>query len=102
VTYVDGIRFASKAEARRYTELCLLEKANKISFLTLQPSYELQPAYRLRGKRRQAVHYIGDFEYIENGNRVVEDVKGFETKDFKLKQKWFEFTHPNIELRIVK
>lgn len=32
-TTVDGIRFASKAEARRYSELRLLEKAGEIKNL---------------------------------------------------------------------
>ena len=35
-TEVDGIRFDSKAEARRYTELRTLEKAGEISHLELQ------------------------------------------------------------------
>ena len=39
-TEVDGIVFDSKAEARRYAELRLLEKANEISDLRLQYPFE--------------------------------------------------------------
>jgi hypothetical protein len=104
VTYVDGIRFASKAEARRYTELKLLERAGEITGLKLQPKFEIHPAFRLRGKRHQAVHYIGDFEYYQKGGfeRIVEDVKGHPTDLFKLKAKMFMCRYPHIELRIVK
>lgn len=90
-TYADGIRFASKAEARRYGELKLLEKAGTISSLTLQPRYELPGGIR----------YVGDFAYTENGQAVCEDVKGMETPVFRLKKRLFLDTYPDIELRIV-
>jgi dsDNA-binding SOS-regulon protein len=35
-TEIDGITFASKKEAKRYSELKLLEKAKKIEDLQLQ------------------------------------------------------------------
>lgn len=34
-TLVDGIRFASRKEAARYRELCLLERAGEIQGLQL-------------------------------------------------------------------
>ncbi len=37
-TIVDGIRFHSKGEARRYQELRLLERAGEITNLELQPA----------------------------------------------------------------
>ena len=38
-TVIDGIRFDSKREAERYSELKLMEKANMISGLQLQPVF---------------------------------------------------------------
>ena len=38
------------------------------------------------------VHYVADFVYEENGKQVVEDTKGYKTKDYILKRKmmlWF-------------
>lgn len=96
-TEVDGHIFPSKAEAKRYIELKLLERAGQISNLRLQPKYEILPKF----KSNQAIHYIGDFEYIENGKKVVEDVKGVKTAVYRLKKKMFEYKYPDIELREV-
>lgn len=107
---VDGETFDSEAEAARYKELLLLEKGGKIEDLTLQPTYELQPAFRdVRGRKHRAIKYIADFRYIEvidpqsvQGVDVVEDVKGVRTKEFNIKEKLFRFRYPNIELRILE
>ena len=40
-TEVDGILFASKKEARRYSELKLLERAGEIAHLELQPRIKI-------------------------------------------------------------
>ena len=48
------------------------------------------------------ITYVADFAYTEKGREVVEDVKGKETVAFRLKQKMFWKTHPELELRIVK
>lgn len=95
----DGHIFDSKREAMRYCELRLLERAGKISSLELQKVFELIPAQRepetmtktgkvKKGKViEQAVKYIADFVYTENGETVVEDTKGFKTKDYIIKRK---------------
>lgn len=101
-TVIDGITFDSRREAQRYTELKLLESAGKISELKLQPKFKLQEGFKYNGKTERAIVYIGDFQYIENGRCVVEDVKGFETAAFKLKRKLFLYQHRDIELRIVR
>ena len=97
-TYVDGIKFDSKGEANRYKELKLLEKAGEIKDLELQPKFTLIP----KNKGNRAVTYTADFKYIENGKTIIEDYKGYETKEFKLKKKMFEYFYENLELRIVK
>ena len=102
-TEIDGIRFDSKREAQRYQELQMLAAAGEIHALQLQPRFELQPAFEdSQGKRHRAIHYVADFQYVENGSVIVEDTKGMETAVFKLKKKLFLFTYPDVELRIVK
>lgn len=101
---VDNYVFDSIAESKRYKELCLLEKANKIKSLELQPKFELQEAFIKNGKRYKAITYTADFMYldVEKNCIVVEDVKGFETKEFKLKQKMFEHKYKNLSLVLIK
>lgn len=87
---VDGIAFDSKAEARRYTELCLLAAAGEIDELRLQVPFELVPKC---GKNR-AVTYKADFVYRDkNGAQVVEDVKGAKTKEYIIKRKLMLWRH---------
>lgn len=91
-TIVDGIKFASKAEARRYQELKLLEKAGEITHLRLQPSFVIQDAFMSnQGAKIFAIRYIADFEYFDKktGAINVEDVKGVKTKEFVIKMKMF-------------
>ena len=83
-TYVDNVRFASKAEARRYSELRLLERVGTIADLELQPRFPLV----IDGHRLCV--YVADFRYLdERGQTVVEDVKGMPggTPLFRLKRK---------------
>lgn len=88
---VDGIEFDSQKEARRYGELKLLEKAGVIQQLVLQPKYTLQPKFKLNGKTHRAITYKADFEYTQNGERIVEDVKGYKTQSYKIKKKLFMY-----------
>lgn len=106
-TVIDGITFDSKAEARRYTELKILERAGEISNLEDHVKYELQPKFKRGKKTIQAITYEADFRYIENGAVVLEDVKGGKngkgtrTQVFDLKAKILQFRFPDIELRII-
>ena len=91
-TTVDGIRFASMAEARRYSELKMLEKAGEIAHLTLQPTF---PLYVWDCEKKQDVQigkWIGDFQYwdVAQGKVVIEDVKGVKTSVYRLKKKIVE------------
>lgn len=105
-TEVDGIKFDSKAESIRYSELVLLQRAGHISNLQIHPTFELQKTFIdvTTGKTIRAIKYEADFSYIEAGKvrPVVEDVKGFETKEFSLKKKMFLYHYPQYELRIIK
>ena len=84
-TIVDGIRFHSKGEARRYSELRLLELAGEISNLELQPRFEIVGPIP-----RKVASYFADFSYFEDSRRVVEDFKGHDTPLSKLKRKLVE------------
>ena len=85
----DGIVHDSIKEANRWCELKLLEKAGMIQDLQRQVKFELIP--KQDGER--AVSYIADFVYTENGKKVVEDVKGMRTKEYKLKKKMMLYFH---------
>ena len=100
---LDGERFDSTGESRRWRELKLLERARKIRNLERQVAYELQPKYKAEsGKTIRAIKYVADFRYEEDGVLVVEDFKGMPTDVFKLKAKMFGYVYPDIELRITR
>jgi hypothetical protein len=83
-TTLDGITFASKAEARRYQDLKILELSGEIDNLVLQPVFPLVVNDVKIGK------YIADFSYYEGDNKIVEDVKGIKTPVYRLKKKLVE------------
>lgn len=83
----DGLEFDSIAEADRYGELCLLQRAGEISKLETQPSYTLT----VRGML--ICRYVADFRYWQNGRLVVEDVKGVKTPEYRLKCKLMQAIH---------
>lgn len=92
--FLDGHTFDSKKEAKRYYELRLLEKAGEITDLQTQVKFVLIPSQRIDGKvvERECA-YKADFVYKENGKTVVEDTKGFKTKDYVIKRKMMLFVY---------
>lgn len=91
---LNGEKFDSHKEARRYGELVLLERAGQISHLDRQVKFELIPSQRVDGKVvERACTYVADFVYVENGKKVVEDTKGFRTKDYIIKRKLMLYVH---------
>lgn len=99
-TEVDGILFDSKKEAARYKELKLLEAAGEIKELRRQVRYELIPKCEIEGIKIRATHYIADFVYEESGHTVVEDVKGYRTKEYRNKKRQMKERY-GIEIREV-
>ena len=85
----DGQVFDSVKEYHRWGCLRLLERAGAIKDLKRQVKYELIP--KQSGER--ACNYIADFTYIENGELVVEDVKGVRTDAYKIKKKLMLWVH---------
>lgn len=101
---VDGIKFDSKKEARRYLELKQLEKEGIIKDLVLQPRFLLQPSFKFLGKTIRKIEYIADFSYFDNekGITIIEDVKSeFTRKDkvYNLKKKLLLYKYKDIEFR---
>lgn len=108
----NGVTFDSVKEYRRYCELLLLVKAGAIADLQRQVEFELIPAQRepdtigVRGgvKKGKTIEqrccYVADFVYKENNEIVVEDTKGFRTKDYIIKRKLMLWVH-GIKIREV-
>lgn len=95
-TTINEIRFASKAEGEYYQYLLMLQKAGEVESFTLQPKYELQPAYvDIDGRKVRPIHYVADFlvRYPDGSEKVI-DVKGVKTPEFRLKQKMFGRVFP--------
>lgn len=111
---VDGITFDSKKEAGRYKELKTLERAGVIQKLQRQVKYVLIPAQYERtssvyvkgnnkGKPKKGrliereCAYYADFVYLQNGNTIVEDVKGYRNGQaynlFVIKRKLMLYVH---------
>ena len=87
-TEMDGVVFHSQREARRYSELKMLERSKIIRDL------ELQPKFLITINGYKICTYIADFRYRDQADRVVvEDSKGFATPVYKLKRKLVEAVH---------
>ena len=112
----DGIKFDSQKERDRYIYLKEAENKGLIKELRLQVKYELIPAVRedyvehlkTKDKIKQrtiqlAITYTCDFQYIKDGELVVEDVKSnpkMLTKEYQLKKKML-FALKRIKIREV-
>ena len=97
-TVVDGVTFASKKEALRYSELRLLEKAGKIRYLRLQPHFD----FVHNGVK--ICRYVADFEYmdVELNRQITEDVKvkATATLVFNIKRKMM-LAFYGIEVKLI-
>lgn len=107
----DGMTFDSIKEYRRFCELSLLEKAGKVTDLQRQVKFVLIPSQRINGKVvERACSYVADFVYqipvheqydtveghpvfADGYETVVEDTKGFKTKDYIIKRKLMLHVH---------
>ena len=90
----DG--YASKKEAKRAAELRLLEQQGRIRNLREQVKYVLFPRYLNPdgSVQERAASYMADFVYEDElGHQVVEDCKGFRTREYVLKRKAMLFVH---------
>ena len=95
-----GYKFDSKWEAERYGQLSSMALAGVVKDLERQVKYEIVVNdYKI-------CRYVADFVYIlvhENGTeeKIVEDAKGVQTSDFKLKKKLMKALY-DIDIKISK
>lgn len=86
-TTVDGRSFQSVLEARRYSDLALLQRSGAIENLRLQVKIPLIGANGpLLTPTGRQMHYVADFTYLEGGEMVIEDAKGFQTETYLMKR----------------
>lgn len=78
---VDGLKFDSQREGKRYLALRAMEARGEISGL------RLQVRYRLEVMGQKVADYVADFVYERGGETVVEDCKGVRTDVYRLKKK---------------
>lgn len=95
---VDGMRFHSKGEAKRFSELRLMLRAGEIERLQRQVMFPLTVNGQL------ITTYIADFEYhkLPSHERIVEDFKSPATAklpEFIIKKKLLKAIH-GIDLLI--
>ncbi|MCD8207523.1 MAG: DUF1064 domain-containing protein [Bacteroidales bacterium] len=106
-----GRVFDSKIERARYIFLLSEQQKGEISDLQCQVKFNLFPTWYKKGKNskgkivdrvyKRETNYIADFVYMKDGVQVVEDVKGMETKEFKLKESMMHWLK-GIDIKKVK
>lgn len=89
----EGETYDSVKEYRRAKELELLEKGGVIKDLKRQVRFEIIPSQRGEDGKvvERAVTYVADFVYFEGDKLIVEDTKGFRTKDYIIKRKLMRY-----------
>lgn len=104
-TTIDGITFDSRLEAERFQQLRLLEKAEEIEALQLQVEFQILTGWTNpdTGERIRSKHYVADFVYYDkqSGKWIIEDTKGMETSDFRLKWDFMKTLYRDFEFRKV-
>lgn len=96
--------YDSKKEYERAKILKILEQQGLISDLKEQVPFVLCPAQYVDGYLgkpvcvRMAMKYIADFEYKEGGKVIVEDCKGYRTKEYIKKKNIMKKVY-GIEIR---
>jgi len=84
-TELDGIKFASKKEAKYYQDLKLLQQVGEVVFFLRQPRFDLPGGTK----------YYADFlVFWSNGTASFVDVKGHRTKSYIRAKKQVEALYP--------
>ena len=92
---VDGVTYDSMKEYRRYRVLKEREDEGMIQNLQRQVKFILIPTQRSGTGEliERECSYIADFVYKEDRKTIVEDTKGFKTKEYILKRKLMLYVH---------
>lgn len=97
----ESVTFDSKKEALRFDKLLLLAKQGIIKNLVLQPEFEIIPTLKWGKITLRKIKYIADFKYEQDNKIIIEDSKGFKTKEYQLKKRLFILQNPDLEFREV-
>lgn len=111
---IDGEYFQSRKEGARYVQLRLAEQGGIVRELKRQPRFVLH-VVNPKGLKVAITDYHADFDYFENlepghaavrlfgepagEQHVVEECKGYPTKDWELRRKWVEAEY-GIKIRV--
>ena len=104
VKYREAFRLhiAPHFGSKRLDEIKKRHVKDFISELKRQVPYVLCDAEDCRGMKLHKITYKADFQYIENGQLIVEDYKSTFTaklKEWRLKKALFHYRYPEIILR---
>lgn len=98
---VDGLRFDSRLEAKRYQQLKLLKAAGEVAWFTRQVPFVIAPKVTYRVDFLIVwTHRNPELLNVRMGNQVfpvspvtLEDVKGFWTETSKVKVRTVEYQY---------
>lgn len=97
----DGHKFHSIRERNRYIGLKAMQERGEIRSLQLQQVFILVESVVINDRKIPPMKYIADFTYFEDGGGfVVEDVKGFKTREYLMKRQMMKAFH-GIDIREV-
>lgn len=88
-TLVNGITFDSKTEADYYQVLLDKQLDGEISNLSVQPSFELFPSFKLRNRTIRSMGYTPDFIYTIGSEAHIVEVKGYSRPEYLMRRKIF-------------
>ena len=96
-----AIQFDSELEADYYLELV---KEGKSKMIRIHVPYNLIPEFKKDGEVFPALNYEADFVFYDKDLKKVRivDVKGFETEEFLIKRKLFEYIYKDYHLEVLK
>lgn len=98
----QGHMHASGREARRCNDLHWLQHTGAISGLQQQPVFRFSVDGRpVKLANGQQAKLTADFSYVENGEKVVEESKGFVVRDFPLRWALAKALWPDIKWKVV-
>jgi hypothetical protein len=103
-TTIDGVSFASKAEAQAYNVLAALLKSKLIAGFCMQPKFILTEG----NNDLKAITYKADFIIFHNGQIKpagtydLVDIKGLEHREWKRTYKMFQLKYPDLLLQVIK
>jgi len=102
---INGIVFDSVLEGMYYAYLLELRRNKFLKKIERQVTFVLMEGFthKATGKKVRPITYIADFVLTDNeGEKIVVDVKGKKTPEFRLKEKMFFQKYPDMEFVCVQ